>query len=101
VSARTAAELREALEAVREALGIPHAATAGDDEKRAEILQARVMHALLMIGAVLDEERGDAAWSVAYCRERLAEHPATGYRTWDEVVAGQQAAKAAAPGGAA
>lgn len=96
MSARTAAELRDALEAVREALGIPHAATLRDDEVRAEVLQVRVMHALLMVDAILDDGHADPAWIVAYCRQQLAGHPATGYRTWDQAVAEQQAAKGAA-----
>jgi hypothetical protein len=94
VSPRTAGELRDALEAVREAIGIPQAATMGGEAKRAEVLQMRVMHAVVMLDAILDERRTDPEWSVAWCRERLAEHPATGYRTWDDVKA-EQAAKAA------
>lgn len=96
MTARTADELRAALEVVAEALGIPHAATNGDDARRAEILQMRVMHVNVMLEAVLDEHREPtSAWSVNYCREQLAKHPATGYRTWDDVMAAQQAAKAA------
>jgi len=39
----------------------------------------------------------DVAWSTAYLRERLAEHPATGYKTWVERVAELDAAKKAQP----
>jgi hypothetical protein len=95
-SDRTAGEYRAALEAVREALGIPYAATIGEDAKRAEILKDRVMHALVMVEAVLGDGHAPLAWYVAYLRERLAEHPAEGYRTWDQAVAERQAAKTAA-----
>jgi hypothetical protein len=95
-SDRTAGEYRAALEAVREALGIPYAATTGEDAKRTEILKERVMHALVMVEAVLGDGHSPVAWYVAYLRDRLAEHPAHGYRTWDQAVAELQAAKTAA-----
>jgi hypothetical protein len=93
----TAAELLDALTAVREALDIPHAATVGDDETRAKILDQRTGHAVAMLRGILDRDPvADIPWSVAYLRERLAEHPASGYKTWDERVAELEAAKAAA-----
>jgi hypothetical protein len=52
-----AADLRDALEAVREALAIPHAATVGDDEIRAKILEQRLGHVVVMLGSVLDDDR--------------------------------------------
>ncbi|MFI2225439.1 MULTISPECIES: hypothetical protein [Streptomyces] len=77
-----AAELRTLLEAVREAIAIPYAATVGDDETRARALTERVMHAQIALDNVLD--RGDdPGWSADYLRARLTEHPATGYRHWD------------------
>jgi hypothetical protein len=95
-----AAQLLDALAAVREALDIPNAATVGDQETRDAILVERARHAVVMLAAILD---GDAPlgipWSVAYLRARLAEHPAAGYKTWDERVAELDAAKASvAPG---
>jgi hypothetical protein len=36
----------------------------------------------------------DVPWSVAYLRARLAEHPAEGYKTWDERMVELDAAKA-------
>jgi hypothetical protein len=36
---------------------------------------------------------------VAYLRERLAEHPAEGYKTWDERVAELDAARSCGAGG--
>lgn len=68
---------RDALEVVREGLDIPHAKTVGDDEKRARILHARLIHVLLLVGAVLDRDRPD--WSISYCRGELAKNPAVGY----------------------
>jgi hypothetical protein len=80
-------ELRNALEAVREALDIPHAATVGDEETRTAILLERVRHTVVMLGSVLREDPVHLPWHVAYLRDRLAEHPDTGYRTWDEAMA--------------
>ncbi|CAL9420865.1 hypothetical protein [Streptomyces sp. enrichment culture] len=78
----SAAELRDLLEAVRESIAIPFAATFGDDDIRARILADRVLHAVVALDNVLD--RGDEpGWSAAYLRARLAEHPPTGYRHWD------------------
>lgn len=79
------AELLDALAAVREALDIPHPATVGDGETYDRILSERVMHAVVMLRSVLREDGpSDVPWSVAYLREKLAEHPAEGYKTWDE-----------------
>jgi hypothetical protein len=86
---------RDVLEAVREALDIPHAATMGDQAIRAKILEHRLGHAVVMLNGILGGTF-DPAWSVVYLRERLAEHPAGGYRTWDERMAELAAAKAAA-----
>jgi len=85
-----------ALEAVREALDIPHAATVGDEKIRAEIMDRRVMHAVTFLRGILDQEPRDLGWHVAYLRDRLAEHPATGYKTWDEAIAELRAAEHAA-----
>ncbi len=41
----------------------------------------------VFVDSILRDEPADVARSVAYLRDRLAEHPATGYRTWDEAVA--------------
>ncbi len=80
---------REALEAVLEAIDIPHAATMGDEEKRTAILVERAGHAVVMLNAILHGEHPapDIPWSVVYLRARLAEHPATGYTTWQERMA--------------
>ena len=40
--------------------------------------------------------RPDVAWSAAYLRARLAEHPAGGYVTWAQGVTRREAAAAGA-----
>lgn len=90
------AELLDALAAVREALDIPHAATVGDDEVRARILDERTGHAVAFLQRILGGDPvADIPWSVGYLREQLAKHPAEGYKTWDERMAELDAAKAA------
>lgn len=81
--------LREAMEAVLEALDIPYAATVGDEAIRSPILHNRVMHAVIFLQSVLREDVPGylAERGLPYFREKLAENPATGYRTWDEAVA--------------
>lgn len=89
-------ELLDALAVVREALDIPYAATVGDDETRAKILDQRLGYAVAMLQGILDRDPiADIPWSVAYLREKLAEHPATGYKTWQERLAELDAAKGA------
>jgi hypothetical protein len=74
---------RDLLRAVLEALDIPSPATVGDGEVYDRILLDRVMDAVVALQGVL--RRGDdAGWSADYLRARLAEKPATGYRTWGE-----------------
>ncbi len=86
---------RDALEAIREAIDIPNAATVGGQETRDRTLVERVGHAVVMLRGILREDAtDDIAWSVAYLRARIAEHPATGYRTWGEAMAALGAAKA-------
>lgn len=93
----TADEYRQVLEVVREAIDIPHPATAGDGRVHGDILFMRTMHAMTMVRSILDGESTSPPWSVRYCREQLAKHPATGYRTWDDVKREQQASACADP----
>lgn len=83
---------REALDAVRDALDIPHAATVGEQETRDRILVERAGHAVVMLQSILGADTFDPAWSIAYLREQLAKHPAAGYKTWAERVAELDAA---------
>src|SRR5690242_14470996 len=66
---------RDAVAAVREALDIPHPRTAGDAEVFHEILDQRLMQALVMMRSVLDRDNADVAWHVEHLRARLAEMP--------------------------
>lgn len=85
----------DALGAVREAIDIPHAGSTGDQEIRDRILIERVGHAVVLLRRILGEDaHPDIPWSVAYLRARLAEHPAVGYKTWDERAAELDTAKA-------
>lgn len=77
----SAADLRRLLEAVREAIAIPHPATVGDGEVHDRILSERVMHARVALDNVLDRS-DDPGWSADYLRTRLLEHPPTGYREY-------------------
>lgn len=77
----TAGELRQLLAVVLEALDIPSPATVGDSETHREILAHRAMDAVIAVRGVL-HQGDDPGWSADYLRARLAEKPATGYRTW-------------------
>ena len=92
-----AGQLLDALAAVREAFAIPNGATMGDQQTRDAILLERAGHAVVMLADILGEDTTpDVPWSVAYLRARLAEHPAAGYKTWEQHVAELDAAEAAA-----
>ncbi|TDB83571.1 hypothetical protein E1264_27950 [Actinomadura sp. KC216] len=76
-------ETRAVIDAVLEALAIPHAATVGHEETRAKILDERLSLTVVVLENVA--MRGfDLAWSLECLRERLAEHPPTGYVTHDQ-----------------
>lgn len=85
-------ELLDALQAVLEALDIPNPATIGDEEIHREILAGRVRHAVVMLRSILKDHSG-VAWSTEYLRGCLAEHPAEGYKTWNERAAELHAAR--------
>lgn len=88
----------QALQAVLEALDIPHPATVGDGKLRDKILADRTRHAVVFLQSFLDADRSDPEWSLGYFREKLAENPPTGYRTWDEAVAERHAREQAEAG---
>jgi hypothetical protein len=70
-------DLLDALQAVRDALDIPHPATVGDGEADHRILKERVMHAVVMLKSIPEPDGfPDVPWSTAYLRDRLAEHRA-------------------------
>lgn len=85
-----------ALAAVLAALDIPHAGTMGDDQVRDGILGMRAMHAVIFLRG-LARDRGSGLnpdHGLKWLRDKLAEHPAAGYRTWDEAVAEREAREA-------
>ena len=51
--------------------------TPKNGEIRAKVMEQQLGHAVVMLQAILHEEHPapDAAWSIAYLRARLAEHP--------------------------
>jgi hypothetical protein len=87
-----------AVHALREVLGaldIPHPATVGDGEVYDKILAERVMHAKIFLRNFLDGGDSEPGWQLDYFRQKIAEHPAAGYRTWDGAIAEQRARKQA------
>jgi hypothetical protein len=100
--APTQDQLLDALRTIHEAIDIPHAATVGEQEKRDAILIERIGHVNAMLRGLLAEDSWhDWSWSTAYLRERLAEHPAEGYKTWETRAAELEAARKASPVGGA
>ncbi|QKV93204.1 hypothetical protein HUT19_16760 [Streptomyces sp. NA02950] len=79
-------EVAALLRAVVEALDIPAPATVGDAERFRAVLDERAMRVVVTLTTVLDGPTGIGAakWAAAYLRKKLAEHPPTGYRAWDD-----------------
>lgn len=75
--------VRDLLTAILEAVDVPHPATVGDRERFHQVLVDRALDAVTALRGVL-QHGDDAGWSADYLRARLAEKPATGYRTWGE-----------------
>jgi hypothetical protein len=85
--------VRDLLAAVLEALDLPYPATVGHEKAHDEVLNERAMHAKIALRAVLDDRAAGIAWTTEYLRERLAEHPPTGYVTSDQARAAVAAGK--------
>jgi hypothetical protein len=77
--------VRDLLAALLEAIDLPHPATTGGTAAHDRLLATRVVHARITLRNVLDAgpDMGPA-WYARYLRERLAEHPITGYVTVDQ-----------------
>ncbi|MFI8303703.1 hypothetical protein ACIF80_09660 [Streptomyces sp. NPDC085927] len=87
-------DVRELLAAVLEAIDLPHPATTGGAEVHDRLLSARVVHARIALRNLLDDVPDlGPAWTAKYLRERLAEHPVTGYVTVDQAHAALDAGK--------
>lgn len=83
-------DYRAALEAIRDALALPYAATAGGDEVRAGLLDNRVMLVRHFLKAVLDDHRPtlDLDFEIRFMTDRIARQPAEAqYVTYDQVQA--------------
>ena len=81
-------DARELLATVLEALDIPHAASKGNGEIRAEILAERLLYTVVSLRSLAEGNFAHTAAPVAECmgwlREHLAEHPPTGYVTYEQ-----------------
>lgn len=91
--AADAAQLRELLAAVVEALDIPSAATLGGDEVRSAMLADRAMTTVVTLRAVV---AGLPRWATianetAHLREHLGARPVRGYVTWETAQARREA----------
>ncbi|MGW0692771.1 hypothetical protein [Streptomyces sp. NPDC002738] len=86
--------VHELLAAILKALDIPHPATVGDTVQHDRVLNDRAMHAAIALRGVLDDKPlMTVEWTTAYLRERLAEHPPTGYVTSNQARAALAAGK--------
>ncbi|MEU7048043.1 MULTISPECIES: hypothetical protein [Streptomyces] len=83
----------EFLTAIADALDIPHPATYGGQEAYDRVLGERAMHAKIALRSALEDHVLGLDWNTQYLRERLAEHPPTGYVTCDQAHAALGAGK--------
>ncbi|MGW0933639.1 hypothetical protein [Streptomyces sp. NPDC002666] len=82
-------DIRTLLEAVLEAIDIPHPATVGDTDGYQVALDRRASLAIIIARAALADAPADIGWNADYLRQKLAEHPATGYRHHKDTEAGR------------
>ncbi|MFF5773867.1 hypothetical protein ACFY8V_32780 [Streptomyces californicus] len=85
----TAAEIRALLDAVLDAIDIPHPATIGDTDAYRAVLDRRLGLAVIVARAALVEGPDSVAWNTAYLRRKLEALPPTGYRHYADTVAGR------------
>ncbi|MFD7746727.1 hypothetical protein ACFV2V_13775 [Streptomyces sp. NPDC059698] len=85
----TTADLRALLDAVLDAIDIPHPATTGDSDTYRAVLDRRLGLAVIVGRAALAEGPDSVAWNTAYLRRKLAEHPPTGYRHYADTETGR------------
>jgi len=74
--------LRDLLAAVVEAIDVPLAQHADDDQARARLLDHRANHAVIAIESVLKHGTEDVEDSARWLRERTAREPVT-FTPWD------------------
>lgn len=82
-------DLRALLDAVLDAIDIPHPATIGDAEGYQVALDRRASLAIIIARAALAGDPADVGWNVDYLRRTLTQHPATGYRHQGDAEAGR------------
>jgi hypothetical protein len=73
----TLEELRSLLEAVVEAIDIPHPATFGEADAYRDLLDRRAGLAVIVARAALAEEPAAYEWNAAYLRRKVTEHSIT------------------------
>lgn len=86
-------EVRALLEAVLEAIDIPAPATAGDQEEFYQLLDNRVLDAVVFLHGVLGDPLAGSVgedWHIAYLRKQLAKKPPTTYRHYPAPDGGDQ-----------
>lgn len=82
------AETRDVIETVHAAIALPYAATTGHERTRAEILGHRLLATKVALESLLDRDSAaELPGILQHLRDTLAEHPATGYVTYDQAVA--------------
>ncbi|MFB4285663.1 hypothetical protein ACBJ59_61125 [Nonomuraea sp. MTCD27] len=87
-------QLRDALRAVYEALDVPYAASEGDAEVRADLVDVRAGLAKRMLARLTyPEAHANVAEEVEELRAELAEHPPVGYVTDEQARAARAAGK--------
>ncbi|NGO43770.1 hypothetical protein [Streptomyces ureilyticus] len=73
---------RELLKALLDALDVPLAEQADDDQARARLLDVRVSHAVIALESVLKHGPEDVEDSARWLREETAKRPVT-YTPWE------------------
>jgi hypothetical protein len=71
------AETRELLATIRDALDLPHAATAADDEKRERLRGDNAVRVVSSLDYLLTSKHADVALVARMLRDMVAEHPPT------------------------
>ncbi|MFD7064411.1 hypothetical protein [Streptomyces sp. NPDC059906] len=89
----SAGAVRELLAAVLDALDIPAPATVGGSAAHDRVLNDRAMHARNALRDVLDGAPLGVGWTTRYLRDRLGDHPPTGYVTTAQAHAALAAGK--------
>lgn len=82
-------DVRALLDAVLDAIDIPYPATTADDETYRTILDRRLSLAVIVARAALAENPADYGWNADYLRQKITQHPATGYRHYADKEAGR------------